>query len=128
MNSLLRRPNPRLTVRSRLVAAGVAALVCTSLVTVSAYAALDVRGNPRAYAFISKERASDPVARWNPCARIGYRVNARQGGPGALADTREALARIRRVTGLRFVYRGPTRIIPGRRSRPRRSSRRRRTT
>jgi hypothetical protein len=99
--------------RTRLLTMAVAALVCLPLVSVSAYGALAARGNPRAFAFISKQRASDPVARWNPCARIGYRVNARQGGPGALADTREALARIRRLTGLRFVYRGSTRIIPG---------------
>jgi Peptidase M66 len=104
------------SLRARLLAVVVAALVCAPLVTVvsvSAYGALAARGNPRAFAFISKQRAGDPVARWNPCARIGYRVNARQGGPGALADTREALARIRQVTGLRFVYRGSTRIIPG---------------
>jgi hypothetical protein len=107
------RPTPRPSLRSRLVTGAVAALVCVPLVTVSAYAALDARGNPRAFAFISRSAAGDPIARWNPCARIGYRVNARLGGRGALADTREALARVHRVTGLRFVYRGPTRIVPG---------------
>ncbi|MDQ4085282.1 MAG: hypothetical protein M3165_05640, partial [Actinomycetota bacterium] len=69
------------------------------------------RGNPRAFAFLA--RYGSEVARWNPCARIGYRVNARRGGRGALADVREALSRIRRVAGLRFVYRGPTRVVPG---------------
>jgi hypothetical protein len=82
------------------------------LLTLSASAALTARGNPRAFGFISRSAAGDPVARWNPCAPIGYRVNARLGGTGALADTRGALARIHRVTGLRFVYRGSTRIIP----------------
>lgn len=104
---------PRLTLRLRLVAAVAAALVCVPLLTVSASAALTARGNPRAFAFISKSSAGDPIARWNPCARIGYRVNARLAGNGALADTREALARIHRVTGLRFAYQGPTRVIPG---------------
>jgi hypothetical protein len=107
------RLSPRLTLRSRLAAAVAAALVCVPLLTVAANAALTARGNPRAFAFISRFTAGDPVARWNPCARIGYRVNARLGGHGALADTREALARIHRVTGLRFAYRGPTRIVPG---------------
>ena len=117
MTSLSPRRKPRLTLHSRLgsrlVAVVAAALVCLPLLTVSASAALAARGNPRAFAFISKSTARDPIARWNPCASIGYRVNARLGGAGALADTREALARIHRVTGLRFVYRGQTRIIPG---------------
>lgn len=72
---------------------------------------LSARGNPRAYSFMGRSGAA--VARWNPCAPIGYRVNARLGGPRALADTREAVARIRRTNGLRFAYRGPTRIVPG---------------
>jgi hypothetical protein len=110
-----RRPRlaPRLTLRSRLAAALAAALVCVPLLTVAANAALTARGNPRAFAFISRSRTGDPIARWNPCARIGYRVNARLGGRGALADTRGALERIHRVTGLRFVYQGTTRIVPG---------------
>jgi hypothetical protein len=69
------------------------------------------RGNPRAFAFLA--RYGTEVARWNPCARIGYRVNARRGGRGALADVRGALSRVREVTGLRFGYRGTTRIMPG---------------
>jgi hypothetical protein len=101
------------SVRARMAAAVAAALVCVPLMTVPASAALSARGNPRAYAFISRSGGSGPIARWNPCARIGYRVNPRLGGAGALADTRGALARIHRVTGLRFVYRGRTRIIPG---------------
>ena len=69
------------------------------------------RGNPRAFTFMATVGAA--VARWNPCAPIGYRVNARLGGPGALSDTRRAMARIRRLNGLNLVYRGSTRIIPG---------------
>ena len=79
----------------------------------TAQAAQTARGNPDAFSFISRSRAGDPVARWNPCRRIGYRVNARLGGRGALADTREAISRIARRTGLRFVYRGATRVVPG---------------
>lgn len=69
------------------------------------------RGNPRSFSFIG--RSGSAVARWNPCKPIGYRVNARLGGPGALADAKRAVARIRRVNGLRLVYRGATRIVPG---------------
>jgi hypothetical protein len=69
------------------------------------------RGNPRAYSFIGT--SGDAVARWNPCRPIGYRVNARLGGRGALADARRAVARIREANGLRFAYRGTTRIVPG---------------
>jgi hypothetical protein len=70
------------------------------------------RGNPRAFSFIARAD-NGAVARWNPCRRIGYRVNARLGGPGALADVREAAARLRRANGLRLVYRGRTTIVPG---------------
>jgi len=50
--------------------------------------------------------------RWNPCQPIHYKVNARLGGRGALADVREAVRRIERATGLRFVHAGPSRKIP----------------
>jgi hypothetical protein len=106
-----------LPLRARVAAVAVAAVVlCTPLLLTEAAhagARAGARGNPRAYAFISRSGAGDPVARWNPCARIGYRVNARLGGGGALADTRGALARIHRATGLRFAYRGGTRMVPG---------------
>jgi hypothetical protein len=69
------------------------------------------RGNPHAFSFIGT--SGDAVARWNPCRRIGYRVNARLGGRGALADTKEAIARIRQASGLRFTYQGTTSIVPG---------------
>lgn len=56
--------------------------------------------------------ASRTPTRWNPCAVVGYRVNAAQGGSGALADAKAAFARLRQATGIRFVYRGTTRGIP----------------
>ena len=72
--------------------------------------------NPRAYAYASRPRGSvAPVARWNPCGGpIGYRVNLAHAPGGAMADVRGAIARLGSATGLRFVYRGTTRIMPGR--------------
>jgi hypothetical protein len=89
------------------------AVVALCLPVSVAAAAQTARGNPGAFSFISRSRAGDPIARWDPCHRIGYRVNARLGGRGALADAREAVSRIARRTGLRFVYRGATRVVPG---------------
>jgi hypothetical protein len=105
-----------LALRARLTVTTAAAVVlCAPLLATSpAEAAGDLaeaRGNPRAFSFIGQ--SGRQVARWNPCRRIGYRVNPRQGGPGALGDAREAVARIRQASGLRFVYRGRTRIVPG---------------
>lgn len=51
-------------------------------------------------------------ARWNPCATIGYRVNARQATSGALGDVKEAFRRLSQATGFRFAYRGTTTGIP----------------
>ncbi|MGN6635827.1 MAG: hypothetical protein ACTHJ6_10270 [Oryzihumus sp.] len=72
--------------------------------------------NPRAYAFASRPAGSSaPIARWNPCSgAIGYRVNLSHAPRGALHDVGGAAARIRAATGLRLVYQGTTRIIPGR--------------
>jgi hypothetical protein len=55
---------------------------------------------------------SRTATRWNPCAPIGYRVNAQQGGAGALADAKAAFRRLGQATGLRFVYRGTTTRVP----------------
>jgi hypothetical protein len=69
------------------------------------------RGKARSFSFMGQ--SGNAVARWNPCEPIGYRVNARLGGARALADVKRAVARIRQTNGLRFAYRGRTRIIPG---------------
>jgi len=45
--------------------------------------------------------------RWNPCRTNHYRVNAANGGPGALADVTSALAQLTAVSGLQFVDDGP---------------------
>ena len=73
------------------------------------------RGNPKAYRFRATGMTPvQPIARWNPCQSIGYRVNPANSTAGALSDVKGAIARISSATGLRFVYRGPTTILPGR--------------
>jgi len=73
------------------------------------------RGNPKAYRFrTSGMTPVQPIARWNPCQSIGYRVNLANSTAGALSDVKGAIARVSSATGLRFVYRGTTKILPGR--------------
>lgn len=72
-------------------------------------------GNPAAYRFLTSAwTPTVPVARWNPCRVIGYRVNLANTTPGALTDVKGAIARVSSATGLTFVYRGTTMILPGR--------------
>ncbi len=54
------------------------------------------------------------LLRWNPCAAIHYRVNTAQApkGVGVLIDVKAAIARVAKATGIRFVYDGPTSVIP----------------
>jgi hypothetical protein len=70
-------------------------------------------GNAKAYAFLSQQSPGQPIARWNPCAVIHYRVNAAGASSGAVADAREAVRRITSVTGLTFAYEGTTSVVPG---------------
>jgi hypothetical protein len=73
------------------------------------------RGNPKAYRFrTSGMTPVQPIARWNPCQTIGYRVNLANSTAGALTDVKGAIARVSSATGLTFVYRGSTKILPGR--------------
>lgn len=69
--------------------------------------AYDPRGSAHAHQLVA-----EPVARWEPCRVIGYRLNTAQADPGARRDIRGALRRVYQATGLRFVYRGTTGIIP----------------
>ncbi|MEU7901297.1 hypothetical protein [Actinoplanes sp. NPDC049118] len=78
----------------------------------TASAAGNARGNPRAFAFLSRSKPTDPIARWNPCKPINYRVNLDRSRAGALKDVKGAIQRIHQATGLRFVYRGATKVIP----------------
>ncbi|MDO9495922.1 MAG: hypothetical protein Q7J48_09485 [Nocardioides sp.] len=51
--------------------------------------------------------------RFDPCAGpIRYVVNSGQAWPRALAETAEAMRRIARATGLRFLRVGSTRVVP----------------
>ncbi len=68
-------------------------------------------GRARSHAFFTA-----PVARWDPCRRIDYRVNPRQAARGALKDVRGAITRIRQATGLPLHYAGPTGHVPTGRS------------
>lgn len=52
------------------------------------------------------------VSRWNPCRRIGYRVNLHSAPADALADVKEAVGRVSQATGLRFTYLGTTAKVP----------------
>jgi hypothetical protein len=51
--------------------------------------------------------------RWNPCARIGYRLNLANAPRGTVAEVKSAFRRVHAESGLRFVYRGATSILPG---------------
>lgn len=69
------------------------------------------RGKSRANAFLTS-----PAVRWNPCAPIGYSVNAAQAPQGAVEDVHAAIKRVALATGLEFIDKGATKVIPGARS------------
>ena len=70
------------------------------------------RGDPRAFSVYTMDEAPEAMGRWDPCTPIGYRVNRTRATPGAIADVREAVRRVSRATGLTFVYRGTTTVVP----------------
>ncbi|ROP28864.1 hypothetical protein [Couchioplanes caeruleus] len=86
-------------------AAAPAPAAATPAATASAWAAAP--GNRKAYATMG-----NPVARWNPCAVIGYRFNPARAPKGALTDLKGAIRRISSATGLKFAYRGTTTAVP----------------
>lgn len=65
------------------------------------------RGKAASHSFLVR-----PLARWNPCARIDYRVNDARARAGALRDVKQAVLRIRHATGLNLVYAGRTSKVP----------------
>jgi hypothetical protein len=69
-------------------------------------------GDPRAFTVYKMAEAPQALGRWDPCTPIGYRVNRTLATPGAIADVREAVRRVSAATGLRFVYRGTTTVVP----------------
>jgi len=70
------------------------------------------RGSPRAYSVYRMTEAPAAMGRWDPCTPIGYRVNSALAGQGAVVDVREAVRRLSWATGLTFVYRGRTTVVP----------------
>ena len=100
----------------RVVALLTALLTGAALLSAAAPAeAASSHGNPKAYRFrTSGMTPVQPIGRWNPCQSIGYRVNLAGSSAGALKDVKGAIARVSSATGLRFVYRGSTMILPGR--------------
>ena len=70
------------------------------------------RGRASAFAVFTMSDFHNAVGRWDPCTPIGYRVNRRQAAPGAVADVKRAVHRVSKATGLRFIYRGTTKVIP----------------
>ncbi|MCU1677467.1 MAG: hypothetical protein JWM93_2225 [Frankiales bacterium] len=57
-------------------------------------------------------RLNSSHVRWNPCAKIHYRVNTTYATAGALRDVTVAISRVEAATGLDFVYDGRTTVIP----------------
>lgn len=68
------------------------------------------RGDPEAYKFFAKVDG-EPV-HWDPCKRIGWRINLRRAPDGARPQAKKALHRINEATGLRFRFRGRTLARP----------------
>jgi hypothetical protein len=69
-------------------------------------------GSVRAFTVYTMDEAPQALGRWDPCRPIGYRVNRRLGTRGAIADVKKAIHRVSKATGLKFVYRGRTTIVP----------------
>ncbi len=88
-------------------------LVTTTSGPVAAAAAAGARAGgsgPQAYAFIDKV-GGEPV-HWDRCRRIGYRINLRHAPARAVRQTKEAVRRVAAASGLRFAYRGASRVRP----------------
>ena len=98
-----------LRTRTSIFPAAVAALAIASSLAAPLSADAAARGSASSY---SLARVQGQVARWNPCAPIHYRVNVSHAPSGALTDTKTAVSRIARETGMRFVYDGSTKTIP----------------
>jgi hypothetical protein len=91
------------------VAAAATVAPASSMSTAGAPGARAGAGSPDAWSYLMPEHES----RWNPCQRIGYRLNLANSPRGTADEVRTALRRVTAESGLRFVYRGTTRIVPG---------------
>lgn len=95
--------------RTPLLTAAVAALAVVSTLAAPLSADAAARGSASSY---SVAKVQGQTARWNPCAPIHYRVNTTYAPSGALTDTKTAVSRIAKETGMTFVYDGSTKTIP----------------
>ena len=87
----------------------VCALVVAALASVGGLPAARrfTLGTAGEYRFLDRTSDGRPY-RWDPCVPIHYEVNPANAPPGALADVREAVARVGSATGLRFTFDGTT--------------------
>ncbi|MGN6635828.1 MAG: hypothetical protein ACTHJ6_10275 [Oryzihumus sp.] len=101
--------------RVAVPAAGGRGRVVGSSFVVTVQRRATVAATASAYAFLSHPAGSTaPVARWNPCQPIGYRVNLTGAPLGAAAEVTEAVRRVAAATGLTFHYEGTTTLVPTR--------------
>jgi hypothetical protein len=107
---------PRWVTASRGLLAGCLAVAMLALLPLfPGLASAQVRspsGDASAFALQRMAEAPSARGRWDPCTVIGYRVNRALAGPGAVRDVREAVRRLSNATGLTFVYRGRTTLVP----------------
>ncbi|XVV14978.1 M66 family metalloprotease [Actinoplanes sp. CA-131856] len=72
-----------------------------------------VKGNAKAYAFMSQVNGKGPIARWNPCdGPIVYRVNLARAPKNILPEVKTAFTEVAKATGLKFTYAGTTNVMP----------------
>ncbi|HVU73795.1 MAG TPA: matrixin family metalloprotease [Mycobacteriales bacterium] len=64
------------------------------------------------YALERNTTVDDSVTRWNPCQPIRWQINLHGAPAGALRTATEAVRRVGKASGLRFVYAGTTSAIP----------------
>ena len=98
-----------LRARTSILTTAIAVLAVLSTLATPVTADAAVRGSATSY---SLAKVEGHVARWNPCAPIHYRVNTTYAPSGALTDTKTAVSRIAKETGMTFVYDGSTKTIP----------------
>lgn len=83
----------------------------------SAGGVTDQARKSRGYNILSKAAGYNYIARWNPCHKIHYKINARKSPRGGFVkDVRKAIKRVHGASGLRFKYQGRTKIVPKARS------------
>lgn len=79
----------------------------------TATVALTPLGSSTDYRLMYPAASGAPYGRWDPCKPIYWRVNPRWAPKGGVADLTAAIARVHSATGLTFVYKGTTTLVPG---------------